>query len=187
MKRFLITAAIAVITLFCMHAKTLIVYYSYTNTTKTVVDNLRKHIKADELRIEPAQKGLDYAADDYKIGSELIAAIRENPDKTSSYPGIDPVKCDLSDYDTIVVATPLWWSNMAAPMQTYLFENGAKMKDKKIALVVCSWSSGIDDVVRDAHRLIPGGDFLTPALWVKEPEISEVNKDVTAWLKKVKL
>ncbi|MDE6532986.1 MAG: hypothetical protein K2M27_05580 [Muribaculaceae bacterium] len=43
-----------------MQAKTLVVYYSYTNNIGRIVDELRTKIDADVLEIEPAQKGLDY-------------------------------------------------------------------------------------------------------------------------------
>ncbi|MGM9701506.1 MAG: hypothetical protein ACI3YX_08740 [Prevotella sp.] len=43
------------------------------------------------IRIEPAEKGIDYAAKNYAAGSALISAIRNNPDNASSYPAIDPV------------------------------------------------------------------------------------------------
>ena len=66
--------------------RTLIVYYSYTNHTHTIVTELQKLVNADVVRVEPAQKGIDYAANNYAIGSALIAAIRENPDDAASYP-----------------------------------------------------------------------------------------------------
>lgn len=67
-------------------AKTLIVYYSYTNNVHAIVTELRDRIEADVIRIEPAEKGLDYAADNYAIGSAQIAAIRANPADAASYP-----------------------------------------------------------------------------------------------------
>lgn len=111
-------------------AKTLIVYYSYTNNVERIVTELRNQIEADVVEIEPAEKGLDYAANNYAIGSSQIAAIRENPNEASSYPAIDPVSVDLSQYSTIIIGAPLWWSNMAAPLQTYLFQHGKEMAGK---------------------------------------------------------
>lgn len=58
-----------------MNAKTLIVYYSYTNNVHTIVSDLCTQIDADVIRIEPAEKGLDYAANGYAAGSALISAI----------------------------------------------------------------------------------------------------------------
>ena len=88
--------------------KTLIVYYSFTNNVHTVVGDLRTQIEADVTRVEPAEKGLDYAANNYAIGSALIQAIRNNPGNASSYPAIDPVEVEFGQYGTIIVAAPLW-------------------------------------------------------------------------------
>lgn len=95
--------------------KTLIVYYSFTNNVHTIVTDLQIQIEADAVRIEPAEEGLDYAANNYAIGSALIQAIRNNPNDSASYPEIKPVEVNIADYDRIIVGAPLWWSNMAAP------------------------------------------------------------------------
>lgn len=76
-------------------ARTLIVYYSYTNNVERIVNELRTQIEADVVEIQPAEKGLDYAANNYAIGSAQISAIRNNPRDASSYPAIDPVNIDL--------------------------------------------------------------------------------------------
>lgn len=162
--------------------KTLIVYYSYTNNVHTIVEDLRKQIKADVVRVQPAEKGLDYAANNYAIGSTQIQAIRNNPGSASSYPAIDPVEIELGQYNTIIVGTPLWWSNMAAPMQTFLFNHGAEMASKRIGLIVSSSSSGISGVESDAKRLIPNGDFLTPSLWIRSSLTSSCHSMISQWL-----
>lgn len=167
------------------NAKTLIVYYSYTNNVERVVNELRTQIDADVVEIQPAEKGLDYAANNYAIGSAQIAAIRSNPDDASSYPAIDPVDVNIADYDCIIIGAPLWWSQMAAPLQTYLFHNGVKMAGKKIGLIVSSASSGISGVEADAKRLIPAGDFLSPSLWVKSSQVSNAKNLLADWLKAI--
>ena len=115
-------------------AKTLIVYYSYTNNVERIVNELRTQIEADVIEIEPAEKGLDYAANNYAIGSAQIAAIRDNPYDAASYPAINPVNVDMSQYSTVIIGVPLWWSNMAAPMQSFLFQYGKEMASKNIGL-----------------------------------------------------
>ena len=160
----------------------LVVYYSYTNNTHTIVTDLLTQIEADVVRIEPADKGLDYAANNYAIGSALIAAIRENPNDASSYPAIDPVEVELENYATVIVAAPLWWSNMAAPLQTFLFHHGNEMAGKNIGLIVSSASSCISGVEADARRLIPEGNFLTPSLWIRSSQTSNCHAMTTEWL-----
>lgn len=166
-------------------AKTLIVYYSYTNNVERIVTELRNQIEADVVEIKPAEKGLDYAANNYAIGSAQIAAIRNNPNDAASYPAIDPVSVDLSQYSTIIIGAPLWWSNMAAPLQTFLFQHGAEMAGKNIGLIVSSASSGISGVESDAKRLIPDGKFLTPSLWIRSSQTSNAATSISDWLKAI--
>lgn len=106
MKKLIFTL-MAVFSVIAVNAKTLIVYYSYTNNVERIVTELRSQIKADVVEIEPAEKGLDYAANNYEIGSALISAIRNNPEDASSYPAIDPVSVNLADYDCIIIGAPL--------------------------------------------------------------------------------
>lgn len=184
MRRIFIAIALM---LFAMtaQAKTLIVYYSYTNNVERIVNELRSQIEADVIEVEPAEKGLDYAANNYAIGSAQIAAIRDNPNDAASYPAIDPVNVDLSQYSTIIIGAPLWWSNMAAPMQSFLFQYGKDMADKNIGLIVSSASSGISGVEGDAKRLIPNGNFLSPSLWIRSSQTSNAKTLLQNWLQAI--
>jgi menaquinone-dependent protoporphyrinogen IX oxidase len=127
----------------------------------------------------------DSLADNYAIGSALIAAIRENPNEASSYPAIDPVEVNFDEYSTIFIGAPLWWSNMAAPLQTFLFHYGRDMAGKNIGLVVSSASSGISEVESDAKRLIPDGNFLSPSLWIRSSQTSNCHSMITEWLESI--
>lgn len=89
-----------------LQAKTLIVYYSYTNNVHRIVSDLQTQIQADVLRIEPAEEGLDYAANNYALGSVLIAAIRNDPANPDSYPAIKTSINNLDEYDTIIIGAP---------------------------------------------------------------------------------
>ena len=184
MKKLMMAMAI-LLAAFAVNAKTLVVYYSYTNNVNSIVDELTRQIEADIVRVEPAEKGLDYAANNYAIGSAQIAAIRSNPNDASSYPAIDPVDVNVADYDCIIIGAPLWWSQMAAPLQTFLFHNGAAMAGKKIGLIVSSASSGISGVESDAKRLIPEGDFLSPSLWIRSSQTSSSASMLQQWLKDI--
>lgn len=184
MKKILFTLAV-LLTAVLAQAKTLVVYYSYTNNVHTIVTDLSSQIEADVVRVQPAEKGLDYAANGYAIGSAQIQAIRNAPDDASSYPAIDPVEVNLNDYDMVIVATPLWWSNMAAPMQAFLFKYGSQMAGKNIGLIVSSASSGISDVVADAKRLIPQGRFASQNLWIRSSQTANCHSLISEWLKSI--
>lgn len=166
-------------------AKTLVVYYSYTNNVHRIITELSAQIKADVVRVEPTEKGVDYAANNYAIGSAQISAIRNNPNDVASYPAIDPVNVNLDEYDTIIIGAPLWWSNMAAPLQTFLFQYGKEMAGKNIGLIVSSASSGISGVEGDAKRLVPAGKLLTPSLWIRSSQTSNAKSLLSEWLRAI--
>lgn len=177
--------AIMMIGAIATNAKTLVAYYSFTNHVDALVADLTTQIEADVVRIEPAEKGVDYAANGYALGSALISAIRSNPNDPSSYPAIDQVDVDMDKYDIVIVATPLWWSNMAAPMQSFLFQYGAGMAGKHIGLIVSSASSGISGVEADAKRLIPNGVFMDKSLWIQSAQTGDCHNMIAAWLNDV--
>ncbi|WP_253945762.1 cyclophilin-like fold protein [Xylanibacter rodentium] len=185
MKRTIMTMALVAATNMALYAKTLVVYYSYTNNVHNIVTALCGQIDADVIRIEPAEKGLDYAANNYAIGSEQIAAIRNKPDDAAAYPAIDPVTVNPDEYDTVIIGAPLWWSDMASPLQTFLFHYGKQLAGKRIGLIVSSASSGISGVEADARRLVPGGVFLSPSLWIRSSQTSSAPTLVAEWLKTI--
>ena len=163
--------------------KILIAYYSYTGHSREIVTTLSDNLTADVLEIKAVDENVDYNANNYKAGSDLINAINANPGKASSYPGIMAVDKKAEDYDTIIIVTPLWHSRMAAITQTYLFQEGAKMKGKNIGLVVSSHSSGISGVESDAKRLIPEGKFYSSSLWINNANHSKRADLIKDWLK----
>ena len=162
--------------------KTLVVYYSYTNNCHEIVTTLTSQIQADVLEIQPAEKGLKYEADNYALGMQLLNAIKDAPNDASSYPAIDPVSTSLSEYGTIIIVTPLWWSQMAAPMQTYLFNYGSQMAGKNVGLIVSSASSGISQVVEDCKRLVPDGKYFSENLWINHSNHSNRASLIQNWL-----
>ena len=163
--------------------KTLVVYYSYTGNCREIVNKLTSQIQADVLEIQPAEKGLHYEANGYALGTQLLNAINADPYSASSYPAIDPVTTSLNDYQNIIIVTPLWWSQMAAIMQTYLFNHGPQMAGKHVGLIVSSASSGISGVVADAKRLVPNAVWMGDALWINNSNRRNANSLIENWLK----
>ena len=163
--------------------KTLVVYYSYTGNCREIVNTLTSQIEADVLEIQPAEKGLKYEANNYALGTQLLNAIKANPNDASSYPAIDPVTTSLSDYQNIIIVTPLWWSQMAAIMQSYLFQSASQMAGKHVGMIVSSHSSSISGVVADAKRLLPNVTWMGDALWINASNHSNRATLIENWLK----
>lgn len=163
--------------------KTLIVYYSFTNNSHVIAAELQKQTGADMLRVEPADENVDY--NDYSIGLPMMNLIKAHPNNPASYPAIKTTADDLSDYDNVVIVAPLWWNNMAAPLQTFLFKYGAEMKSKRIGLIVSSGESSIEAVEADVKRLIPNGKHLNPSLWILRSRTEQCPALIDEWLKTI--
>jgi flavodoxin len=163
--------------------KTLVVYYSYTGNCRDIVNTLTSKIEADVLEILPAEKGLRYEANNYALGTQLLNAIKANPNDAGSYPAIDPVTTSLSGYKNVIIVTPLWWSQMAAIMQTYLFQSASQMAGKHVGMIVSSHSSSISGVVSDAKRLLPNVTWMGDALWINASNHGNRASLIENWLK----
>lgn len=165
-----------------MSAKTLVVYYSYTGNCHEIVQTLTSQIDADTLRIYPVDKTQHYEANNYALGTQLLNAIYADPTNPDSYPAIDPVTISLADYNNYIIVTPLWWSHMAAILQTYLFHHGSEMAGKNVGLIVSSHSSGISGVVADAQRLVPEAEWMGNALWINNANHPNRESLIMNWL-----
>ncbi len=163
--------------------KTLVVYYSYTGNCREIINTLTSQMEADVLEIQPAEKGLRYEANNYALGTQLLNAIKANPNDANSYPAIAPVTTSLSDYQNIIIVTPLWWSQMAAIMQTYLFQSASQLAGKHVGMIVSSHSSGISGVVADAKRLLPDVTWMGDALWINASNHGRRASLIENWLK----
>lgn len=163
--------------------KTLIVYYSFTNNSHIIATELQKQTDADMLRVEPADENVDY--NDYSIGLPMMNLIKAHPDDPASYPAIKTVADNLNDYDNVIIVAPLWWNNMAAPLQTFLFKYGDEMEGKSIGLIVSSGESSIEGVEADVKRLIPKGKYLNPSLWILRSRTNQCQALIGEWLKTV--
>ena len=181
MKRILFFLA-AVCLSAAANSKTLVAYYSYTGDCEAIVTELTKQISADVVEIEPTEKGLRYEANGYALGTQLLNAIKDAPNAAASYPAIDPVNVSLSEYSTVIIVTPLWWSQMAAIMQSFLFNYGSQMTNKKLGLIVSSASSGISGVVADCKRLVPNAEFLSESLWIHDSNRSRTSTLLANWI-----
>ena len=90
--------------------KILIVYYSRTNVTRKIAEELQKKLDCD---IEEITDGGKYNG---KLGF-LKGGMNASMGRTSY---INPITKNPSDYDLVIVGTPVWASNMAPPVFTYL-------------------------------------------------------------------
>ena len=118
--------------------KTLIACYSYSGNTLTVAQNLQKSINADFTRIEPV-----------KDKWYVIKAINAYMGK--KWP-IKPCINDISNYDCLIVCSPVW-AGRPTPGINQDLEELENVSGKKCAVLVTMGGDGSQNAtqqIRDA-------------------------------------
>lgn len=122
--------------------KTLIVYYSRTGNTRKLAENLREKLNCqiEEIVDVKSRKGIFGF-----VKSGMDAALkRDTTIKTSSI--------DLSQYDLVILGTPVWASNMTPAIRTFI--KMSKGKIKNVAFFCTQMSSGKDNTFADMRELV---------------------------------
>ena len=94
--------------------KILMVSYSHTGNNRLLADHLGRKLNADRETITASGRltGLTIALD--------MLFNRK--------PGIAPAQHDPADYDTVVLAAPIWMGKIASPLRSYLQQHRSQIK-----------------------------------------------------------
>ncbi len=121
--------------------KTLIACYSYSGNTLTVAQKLQESINADFTRIEPV-----------KDKWYVIKAI--NAYMSKKWP-IKPCITDISDYDCLIVCSPVWAGRPTPGVNQYL-EELENVSGKKCAVLVTMGGDGSQMAIRQIRDVLEG-------------------------------
>ena len=154
--------------------KSLVVYYTRTGVTKFVAQTIAAELGSDieeivDLKNRAGKLGWMSAGRDSMQGKETqIAPTTKNP----------------TDYDLVVVGTPIWaWSPTAA-IRTYLCKNS--LSGKKMALFF-TMDSGLRQAVEKTKALVPGAVFVGELALAKASENKEeTEKKIIEWCNTLK-
>ena len=102
--------------------KRIVVYFSYSNNTKKLVEGINKEFNFDTIRIE---RNIPYS-DDYDTCAYKEA--KEEYEK-HIHPEIKDIDIDFSKYDEIDLFFPIWWYTIPMAIATFL-ENLKDFKGK---------------------------------------------------------
>lgn len=95
--------------------KKIIVYFTYTNNTKMIAEQIKEKLNCDILEIKtviPYSKDYDTVVND-----------EQNSEASNYLPEIQNINIDLSNYDEIILGTPVWWYRPVPAIRTFLTQN----------------------------------------------------------------
>lgn len=103
--------------------KRAVIFYSFEGNTKAAAEAIAKHLEADIFEIEPV-KPIPKSCLKYLVGGMQST--------TKSCPEIKSLNCNLSDYDEIILGTPVWAWKPAAPVWSFIKKNNLNEKIKYV-------------------------------------------------------
>jgi flavodoxin len=139
MKKSLILTMMALVVASCFakEPKVLVAYFSATETTKSLAEDLAKNTDADLFRIEGAQP---YTADDVNLGNREARAFKEMADK-SFRPEVKENPKNLDKYDVVYIGFPIWGDAAPNIINTFIEQND--LKGKTVIIFSTSGSSNL--------------------------------------------
>lgn len=136
--------------------KAAVVYYSLEGNTGYVAEKIAAELGAELIRLDTVKP---YPTDNKKFmvgGKDAV---------TGAKPELKKYDLKASDYDTVIIGTPLWAWTYAPPIKTFLSDND--ITGKKIAFFVSS-GGGKDAKAFDKLKKLTGADN-APCLSVIDP------------------
>ncbi|MFJ5830720.1 flavodoxin [Streptomyces sp. NPDC093089] len=144
--------------------------------TEVLANKIADRITCDTYRIQ--------AADPYPHDYDATVKRNVREQDTDARPAIDGRLPSLDDYDTIILASPIW--NVRAPMILTTFTEALDFRGKTVHPVTTHAMSGLGTTERDYAASCPGAT-IGEGLAVRGEEVNDANTEVEAWLRRTGL
>jgi flavodoxin len=154
MKRILFLALLSIIVL-GMEAqgkKILVTYFSWSNNTKALAEEIQRQTGADIYRIEP----LESYTTDYQTLAYTIA----NAEKAdNARPALKDTLRSMQDYDIVFVGCPVWWYDAPMIIHSFLECKDYDFKGKTI-VPFCTFVTSTYQTLNDIVAATPDSEHL---------------------------
>lgn len=155
--------------------KSIVIYYSYGGNTRGIAGKVQKALGADLAEIETVKP---YTGDYNAVVDQGQREI-----DSGFMPEIKSLNVDLSQYDTVVLGTPVWWYTFAPAMKTFL--NRADLSGKKVYPFATN-GGWIGHTFKDFGKACPGAS-VQPGLNVRFNEDKQLTSetDIKKWVQNI--
>lgn len=146
---------------------------AYKGNTEYIAELIREETDADLFEIVPQQA--------YSNVYETVRDRAEQEQEKDARPAIKNEITNISQYDTIYVGYPIWWSDM--PQILYTFFDAYDFSGKNIIPFCTHAGSGISGTAARIKRLEPQADVYR-ALAVYRTDVTGSESRVKSWIQK---
>ena len=148
----------------------LIAFYSRTNITKKLAEEIAGKLNGDIEEIVPKVKY------DGKIGY-----MRGGKDAISEkIIDLEPLKFNPEDYDLVYLGVPVWAGKAANPMISYIKWNEGKFNDVKF--FVTAGGSGFEGTFAQLEKYVGKAPLKTLSLTTKQVKRDEFSEELTSFM-----
>ena len=134
--------------------KILVAYFSYTGNTKLLAGYAAELLGADLAEIVPAEP---YTAEDTNYNSPDCRARTEYNDPASR-PAISGTIENMAQYDTVLIAHPIWYGDAPRIMDTFM--EGYDFSGKTLTTFCTSASSPLGSSAENLKKFAPSATWL---------------------------
>ena len=151
--------------------KTVIVYYSLEGNTHFIAEKIAERLGTDTLRLRTKKAYADKGFAKFFWGGKS-AVMAEKPE-------LEPFDEDMGSYDRIIIGFPVWASNLAPPIRSFIAECAASLEGKKIAVFACENGSGAPKAFEKLKKALGTDAFVAEAVFIDpKGRPSEKNAEV---------
>ena len=175
MKKIILFAAMLIASVACSQSKApkaLVLYYSQTETTTKVAQEISNLLGADIEEIA--------LVNPYDGSYQETIARSSQERQSGTLPELKPLTSDLKDYDVIFLGYPIWFGTYALPIGSLL--ESVDLSGKKVVPFCTFGSGGLDASVKDLKENLPGAEIL-PGYGVRQARIDAMPAEVERFLK----
>lgn len=147
--------------------KTAIVYYSLNGNTALAAERIAGKLGAKLIRIEPEKAYPDKGLKKFFHGG--LSAVKNET------PKLKPYSFNAEDYERIILASPVWASNIAPPLRSFIEQNRAALAGKRLAAFICLSGSGAQKAMEKLKACL-GVEALDAELALIDPK-SRANEE----------
>ena len=147
--------------------KTLIVYYSLQGNTEYAAERIAENIGADSMRLISKKAYKDKGFSKFLSGGR--SAMKEET------PELENCDADLSGYDRVVFGFPVWASNIAPPLRTFIANHQAELQTKELAAFATQGGSGAPKALAKLKAAIGINAFAAEGVFI-EPKSQQSEK-----------
>ena len=142
------TSSLAPLTLAQTASKSLVVYYSWSGNTRAMAQAIAKELNADIYEIRTVEP--------YPSAYRATVDLAREQLQRGQRPAIRDDAPDLSQYSTILLGTPNWWSHVSMPMFTFMDQHD--LSDKVLLPFVTHGGGGMSSCEDDIRKKFPKAD-----------------------------